>query len=125
MKPAYPGIQPSNSTCLTKKGWFAGSRARSEVRGGGGGRLGCLSGIGFARCSPAPVPLVGIWAGLTFLWPLAVCAGGPLCAWEEGVVSGSSGLLTGVLAAVVGGWGGSFRCVVVAISWLVLCGSEG
>ena len=23
MKPACPGTQPSDSTCLTKKGWFA------------------------------------------------------------------------------------------------------
>ena len=37
-------------------------------------------------------------AGLTLLWPVAVCAGGPLRAGGKGAVSGSSGPVTGALA---------------------------
>ena len=37
-------------------------------------------------------------AGLAFLWPMVVCAAGLLRAWGEGVVSGSSGPVTGALA---------------------------
>ena len=53
----------------------------SSARGGqerDGGRLGCLSWGGVSRCSRRPCATCWRFAGLTFLWPVGVCAGGPL-----------------------------------------------
>ena len=78
---------------------------------------------GVAGFSCQPGATCFCFADLTFLWPLAVWAGGPLWAWGEGVVSGFAGLRMG--EGVGGGGGCSVESVVDAASWLVLCGLEG
>ena len=47
---------------------------------------------------PPPLCHVVVFGGFKFLWPVAVCAGGPLLASGGGVVSCSAGLVTGALA---------------------------
>ena len=42
VKPACPGTQPSNSTCLTKKGWFAKNEKINLQSGAVSGPL-CLT----------------------------------------------------------------------------------
>ena len=66
---------------------------------------------------PRPCGAGSVLADLIFIWPVAVCAGGPLRAGGVGLVSGFSGPVTG--AHTGGGGGCSVGCVVVAVFWPV------
>ena len=71
------------------------------------GARGCRGAEGGCCCASLecdrpvfPSPCAACWrlAGITLLWPVAVCAGGLLRAWGKGVWSGSSGPVTCALA---------------------------
>ena len=92
------------------------------TRGQGVG-LGSAASLGVG-CFPRPCAKCWCLAGLTFIWPVVVCAGGLLGAWGEGVVSGPAGVATGAFAGgggllgrVCGGY-----CLLAPVVW---CGGLG
>ena len=92
--------------------WF--SCARGGQRGGGWGAAGVpLWGRGCPVFLP-PVCCSLAFGGFNLFSPVAVCAGRPLWAWGESVLSSSSGLVTNALD----GWRAVERVVASSGAWL-------